>query len=259
MISIYSRKILRFLIFLLVGLTLANLTVQIARFSSGRNNLLGITRLFDVNNENNIPTWYATITLLLCSLLLWLISSIKSHHKDQYARYWKGLSLLFLFLSLDEAASFHELLIPFGSTVQASGFLFFIWVIPGIIFALIVALIYFKFLMALPAQTRYLFVAAGVIYISGSVGFEMLGGYYFDMHIKENVDAYATGLPALSMAMILAIEEFLEMLGILVFLYALMSYINLNLREVQVSFSKSKTEQLFAEKLVYPEENPDLD
>jgi hypothetical protein len=230
-----------------VGLTLANLTVQVARFSLGRNNLLGLTRLFDVNNENNIPAWYATITLLLCSLLLWLISSIKSHRKDQYSRYWKGLSIIFLLLSLDEAASFHELLIPFGPTVKASGFLFFIWVIPGMIFALSVGLIYFKFLMTLPAKTRYLFVAAGVIYISGCVGLEMIGGYYFDVHIRETVDAHASGLPALSMAMILATEEFLEMLGILVFIYALMSYINLNLKEIQVSFSESKAEQLFAE------------
>lgn len=240
MISIYSRKILQFLTLFVVGLTLANLTVQLSKFLLGRNNLLGLTRLFDVDHENNIPSWYSSITILLCSLLLWLIFSIKNQCKDRYARYWQGLSIIFLLLSLDEAASFHELLIPVGHAMKTSGFLFLIWVVPGIIFALTIALIYFKFWMALPAKIRYLFLAAGVIYVLGAAGMEMVGGYYIDSQLKASTVGFT---PNLSIAMILAMEEFLEMIGILVFIYALMSYINLDLKEAQFSFSESKLER----------------
>jgi hypothetical protein len=216
-----------------LGITLINLAIQTAKIFMGYDSLLGLTRLFDINNENSVPVWYSSATLLLCSFLLWLISATKKRQDEKYINYWRGLSIIFLLLSIDETASIHELLIPFGSVVNTSGFLYFFWVVPGIVFVLSVALIYLKFLMALPTQIRRLFLAAGIVYVLGAVGLEMVGGHYFDSYIRENLTT-ASAWTNFSMASILAVEEFLEMLGILIFIYALLSYIKLNLINIEI-------------------------
>jgi hypothetical protein len=227
MISVHSQKILRFLALSVLGITCANLAVQVAHFFFGYDTLWGLSRLLDVNNENSIPAWYSSITLLFCAILLWLVSSVKQQRGDNYIKHWKGLSIIFLLLSLDEAASVHEILIPFGGLFNARGLLMFIWVIPGMIFVLSVALVYWKFLLALPAKTRYLFLAAGAVYVSGTIGLEMMGGQYIHLTGKWG---------GMGLALILAMEELLEMLGIFIFIYALLSYIDTNFKDIQLHF-----------------------
>jgi hypothetical protein len=234
MISVHSRRILRFLLLSVLGITCANLAVQVSRFLFERDTLWGLSRLLDVNNENSIPAWYSSITLLFCAILLWLISSVKQQRGDDYIKHWKGLSVIFLLLSLDEAASVHEILIPLGWVWNTKGFFMFIWVVPGMIFVLSVTLVYWKFLSALPAKTRYLFLAAGTIYVSGTIGLEMIGGQY--IHSTGNWGE-------MGLALILALEELLEMLGILTFIYALLSYIDTNLKEVQIHFPDKPSDQ----------------
>lgn len=233
MLSIYLRKAFRFLVVFMLGLTLINFVVQVFRFLLGYDNLLGLVRLFDVNTENSVPTWYSSIALLLCSLLLWLISVAKGHRNDRFVSHWKGLSIIFLFLSLDEVASLHELVIPFGRSINSSGFLYYFWVVPGMIFVTTVALIYRKFLIALPTKIRYLFLIAGIVFVSGSVGLEMVGGYYFESNIGENIHT-ASELTNFSMAVLLALEEFLEMLGVLIFIYALLLYIKMSSIDIDI-------------------------
>lgn len=232
MISFCPQKLLRFLAFFVLGLTGANLIVQIAKFFFGYSHLWGLSRLFDVNGENNIPTWYSSTTLLLCALLLWVIAEVKHHHGDRYTRHWKGLSIIFMLLSLDETASLHDLLNPLGTAVNASGFFLFIWVVPGIIFVLSVLLFYWRFLMNLPAKTRYLILLSGVIYVFGAIGLEMIGGNYFDQFVQDDLAAYASGWDGMTMALFLAVEELLEMMGILVFVAALLSYISVDLQDI---------------------------
>ena len=240
MISISSRKVIQLLIFVLLILTLANIAVQSARFLLDRGGLWGVTRLFDINEENNIPTWYSSIQLLLCSALLGLIAAVKYQHRDRYAKQWKGLSIIFLLLSIDETSSIHELLIPTGKVIDGSGFLYFFWVVPGMLFVLSLALIYWKFLTHLPFRTRMLFLISGAIFVPGAIGMEMLGAKFFVMNSDVSFMDSASGWKGMTMALILAIEEFLEMVGVTVFLYALLSYAASELEGGKVYISKSR-------------------
>lgn len=240
MISVSSRKILQFLTLFVLGITSANLVVQVSKFFLGHDYLFGLSRLLDINNENSIPAWYSSMTLLLCAFLLWIIGSVQSTPRD--AKYWKGLGAIFLVLSLDEAASIHELLIPIGNLFNASGLLMFIWVIPGIAFVAGVALVYWKFLLSLPKTTQYGIIAAGIVYVMGTVGMEMLGGLYIQYTTDHGIDILS-GWGGMSFALVLALEEFLEMLGILIFIYALLSYLNVNVKKVQVKLSESATDR----------------
>ena len=83
-------------------------------------------RLFILSGEANIPSWYASSTLLLCSILLAMIACGKKRAGDSYLMHWSALSVIFLFLSLDEAAMIHEMTIkPLQTHFNASGFLYY--------------------------------------------------------------------------------------------------------------------------------------
>ena len=189
-------------------------------------------KLFDLKREGNIPTFFSASTLLLCSALLAIIAFAKKKEDAPYRLHWKALSVIFLSLSLDEAAELHEMTIkPLRSALNASGFLHYTWVILGIVFSLIVVLAYLRFLADLPRKTRNLFLVAGALFIGAALGMEMISGYYFSSYGSQPLPLSPLCNFRLNLAKLWAVEELLEMLGIVVFIYALMSYISLHVKD----------------------------
>ena len=74
---------------------------------------------------------------------------------------------------------------------------------------------YAKFLLDLPSRTRVLFISSGILFVTGAIGFELIGGWYADKHGTGNI----------TYALITTCEELLEMLGIALFIYTLLKYI----------------------------------
>ena len=228
-INFSAKRIIRFLCFVVLGLSLANLAGLISEFFLGYANLKGLVPLFDVDKEGNIPSTYSSFALLFCCILLAIIAIIKHKQGDRYAFQWKCLSLIFLYLSVDEAASIHELAIdPLRQALNLGGIFYFAWVIPGAILVGIFVLAYLKFLMSLPAKTRNLFIIAGLTFVGGALGIELVGGAYADAYEQTK----------LAYSIITTIEEGLEMLGILVFIYALLDYIETFIKSVLIQMDK---------------------
>ena len=224
-IFICSRKLVKSLGLLVICLIFAGLTTHLASSFTGHPSIFGLVRLFDLDYENNVPTWYQSLTLLFCSILLAAIAFEKKIKSSSWFYQWRNLSIIFLFLSLDEMVSIHEMLVqPLKQGLHTSGLLTYAWVIPGAIFVLIVFLKYLKFLLFLPVKTRNLFLLAGTLYVGGAIGLEMVGGYINNLYGSENLMYLAEVIG----------EEFLEMSGVLVFIYALLSYISLHVKYVQV-------------------------
>jgi hypothetical protein len=174
-----------------------------------------VVRLAWVDSEANIPTWYSATLLLICSLLLAAIATVHRHDGLGFAGHWLILSLVFLYLSLDEAAQLHELSIPpIRSAFGATGLLYYGWIVPaGICLALLV-LSYRRFLRSLPTRTRHLFLLAGAIFVGGAIGIEAVSGLHASVHGEENLIYH----------LIITVEELLEMSGVVLFIYALMDY-----------------------------------
>ena len=173
--------------------------------------------LFDLNSEDNIPTIYSGGALLFCSLLL------EPKNKDVWA--WRGLSIVFAGLFLDELIGLHErLTTPMRGAFNTSGFLYYAWVIAGAIFVLLFLLVFGRFVATLPGKTRRLFFIAGTIYVAGAIATELVGGYY-EYYYTPNSMVYV---------FITTIEEVLEMLGIVIFIYALLSYISCNIKGMDI-------------------------
>ncbi|MCU0541620.1 MAG: hypothetical protein MUE44_05445 [Oscillatoriaceae cyanobacterium Prado104] len=194
-----------------------------------------LARAFSLDAEQNVPTVYSVLTLLFSSILLGAIAHAKNLDSSRYGHHWRILSFIFLYLSVDEGGQLHELLVyPTQKLLNATGFLYFSWVIPfGLMVAIFLAS-YTKFLFHLPVATRNLFVAASVLYIGGALGMEMLGGN----------EAYQVGRHTIAYLIMATFEESCEMLGIIVFIHALMCYIKTHLGGLNWDISLGTNRQL---------------
>ncbi len=192
-----------------------------------------LARLFDVNTEQNIPTLYSWSALLFCAVLLAVIAKAKKIAGDRHVNYWRVLAVIFVYLSLDEALSIHELFInPVRTSFNTSGFLYYAWVIPGAIFVTIFLLGFRKFINALPPKTKRLFLTAGTVFVGGAIGMELLAGLHDEVYTYMNFTS----------AILISIEEFMEMMGIVIFIYALLSYISSDLKglNLNIRFTSAK-------------------
>ncbi|PSO64243.1 MAG: hypothetical protein BRC38_11895 [Cyanobacteria bacterium QH_6_48_35] len=230
MITISPRLTARFLIFVVLGLALASILGQFNQYFLPdyflRDTLI---RLFDLNQEGNIPTMYSALALLLCSVLLAIIAYVEKVARKPYVPYWGALSIIFLFFSLDEAIALHERAInPLNSFLDDGGFSYLSWVIPAVIFVFLCLLAFGRFLNYLPGKTRRIFLVAGTLFVASSIGMKLVGLYYLNLYGQEDV----------SYAMIATVEEFIEMVSIVFFIYALLSYLSSHEKEVKVSISK---------------------
>ncbi len=66
---------------------------------------------FDLDDEGSLAAWFSSTTLLLASLTAWLVYGVRRHKPDDYHgrfRIWLGAGLLWMLMSIDEAASLHE-------------------------------------------------------------------------------------------------------------------------------------------------------
>ena len=108
--------------------------------------------------------------------------------------------------------------------MNTSGFLLYAWVIPYGFLTLLIGVIYLKFLLNLPNNYAFWFIGSGAIFVSGAIGFEMLGANETD---KLNGSA-------LVYSIYYSCEELLEMLGIAVFIYALLRYMSDDLKIITI-------------------------
>jgi hypothetical protein len=225
-VSLSPRQTIRFLLLVVLGLILASMAIQFSVYYlpdfPGREFLSG---LFYLDVEQSIPTIYSWSALLVCSMLLAIIAYAKKLAGEQYFNHWRTLAIIFLYLSLDEAISIHEQIVePLRSAFNTSGFLYYAWVIPGAIFAVITLLAFLPFIAAFPAKIRRLFLTAGTVYVAGAIGMELVGGYWVELYSLQNV----------RYTLIATMEEFLEMLGIVIFIYTLLSYISCYMKGVSL-------------------------
>jgi hypothetical protein len=79
-----------------VLLVLADIAGQVIRFFT-RYTVYGVVTKFDLDRENNIPTYFSSAILLLSAFLLGTIAVLKKRQNDLYARHWKTLAVIFLF------------------------------------------------------------------------------------------------------------------------------------------------------------------
>ena len=214
-VRIGPGKVALSLLLVAILLVVAHVAGAIASHVFHHQQVFGLVDTFDMNVENNVPTFFSAFILVTSAVLLTLITSQLT--ADRYAANWKWLVIIFSFMAIDEDASLHELLIePVRDLLPVSGPMYFAWVIPYALAVLVIGVLYLRFVWSLAARTRGLFIGAGCLYLAGALGFESIGGWYFSLHGE---------VEDLTYSLLVAAEEFLEMSGIILFIYALLDYL----------------------------------
>lgn len=220
-LEIRPRTVARFLLWTALFLVAMHLAGQFSALYLGHKSLHGFVRMFDLNGEWNFPAVFSTGLLLLCSWLIGLIASAKSRAGGRYRRHWQVLAWIFLFLAADELMSFHDRLqAPLVSLFHLSGILYAGWTLPYAVALLVFLFAYRNFILDLPRRYLVLFVLAGAIYVGGAMGFESLGADYL-----YSLGGVAVSDRGVLWVVLYTVEEVAEMGGLILFAYALLSYI----------------------------------
>ena len=212
-IRIEPKRVALFFGLVVTFFSLAHVAGLFSRFVLGHDTVFGLVDLFDLNSEKNLPTFYASASLLFCGGLLALLAVLRWPNREWL--FWAFLAVVFAFLSYDEAVEIHEGLIePLQAAWNTSGYLRYAWIIPYGGFALILLVSSTWVLRSLPRRSIALFLLAGGVYVLGAIGLEMLSGNQAEIGGKDVIfEIYSL------------FEEVLEMAGIVVFIYALLDTI----------------------------------
>ncbi|TPE46051.1 hypothetical protein [Pontibacter mangrovi] len=212
-------------------LVLLNIVAIVSKHFTSHPNAWGLIPQFELDRERNIPTYFSSFILLLSSLLLFIVSVLKKRRQGKYTWHWRLLAFIFLYMSVDESAGVHEMFIyPLRDTFALGGVLYFSWVIVGGMLVLGLGLYYLRFLFSLAPKLRLKLMLAGVVYVSGALGVELLGGYYADTY----------GLDNFTYAFITTIEETLEITGIMIFITALYIYLEQELSSLRFNIGSGE-------------------
>ncbi len=215
-IKVEPKQVAVAFLMVVATLTVINSILLSFTFYLDDTELFGLVDFFDVAHEGNIPTLYSAVAIFFCSGLLALITRAQWRKSGGKRAYWLGLAILFLFLGFDEGTAIHEEIGTFlEDYMDARGALYFLWVVPYGLATVVIGLAYLKFVWALPTRTRLHFIMAGVIFLTGVLGIEMLGAREADIY----------GYDTVIYSFLYSLEEMLEMLGVVVFIYALLSYL----------------------------------
>ena len=182
----------------------------------GYHDVGGLVPLFDMDLEQNLPSFFSSFLAIVASALL-LTNSIIRKKVSRPWKSWAGLSAIFLFVAMDEFIGMHEQLSqPMRELFDAHGLLFFAWIIPYGVLAMVLAGVYGRFVLQMPVRIRNGLLLAATLFLAGAVGFEMLAGLLFEYSEMNKTAAYN---------MIATIAESLEFAGMIVFIHTLLNYI----------------------------------
>lgn len=160
--------------------------------------LAGARRWFDVALENNVPTGWTVLLLLVLARRLW-------RHRGIHWT-WRAASLVAVVLAIDEWVGWHEHLRVVGTALHGIGVGLptYAWVLPGLCVAALAVAAATPWLRCLPSDVRGRIVLALLVFCTGALGVEALSG------LVHHVDGSAQMWTALT-----TVEEALEMAGVL--------------------------------------------
>ena len=210
-------------------LLIAHLIGRYLRFGLGHDYVYGLIPFFNLNEEDNLPSLYSGLTLIFSSLLFCLIGLTRRSERESFSWHWLGLSVAFLFVAFDELFYFHERLDTLlRNKFHTHGVFFYAWIVPYSIITIAIGVAYLRFFLALSKRYRILFFSSAALFFSGAVGVESLGGAIADTKGVMNFTYIACA----------TVEELLEMLGIALLVYGLLSYIETHWGSLIIDFRK---------------------
>lgn len=194
-------------------LTVLSVASVYLRFAFGYETVLGLdlVGIFHLDADVSIPGWYSASALLLASGVVALLALAVRREGRTDWRYWAVLAAALCYLSADETARLHEQSAGvLEALFEADSFFTRSWTVPAAIVSLLFAAAYGRFVLRLGLWQRVRFVTAGILFVFGAVGMEVLGHYVVRPR-SSAVLAYQT---------MVHLEEVMEKVAIILLIYA---------------------------------------
>jgi hypothetical protein len=167
----------------------------------------------DLDTEASLPTWFSSGLMLVCALALLAIAVQVKRESLFKALPWLILAGFFFALSLDEIATIHEWLsASLSAHMNNTGLFYFAWTLPALVVCLAGLACFVPFILGFNGVDRTLLIGSAVVFLSGAIGMEMLGG----------AEAELSGVTSLRYRLLMTVEESLELAGLLIFMLFLL-------------------------------------
>lgn len=228
MVTVVPGRVFRILLVVIGGLvvlsTASRMVVLYGPDFPGRDSL---ANFLYVDVERSLPTLLSVGMMLTSALLCAVIAHARRHDAGPDVRHWTVLSAILGVLALDEFGQLHEKFMdPLRGLLDIEGGpLWFAWVVPAVALVAAFAAFFVRFLGRLPRATRRGMVVAGIVFVGGALGVEMIGASYSAAH--PMVD--------LSYVLMVTVEETLEMLGMALLIWTLLAYVPIGLPDTRWS------------------------
>ena len=211
LLTTYSLRAER-VAFTLVAVLAVLVVVHVLAMQANYNSALGLKEkfgfhywqlaFFDLDEEESFGTWFNSGLLLIAAVLLVHRARVLRAQGDAWHTWWLIMGIGFCVMSMDEIAGMHEWM---NSMMKDTP-----WTVIGFPIFGLVALAYLPFLWHYRWRTGLLFLLAGAIYGGGAVGVE----HFTDSDVNS-----------LHYNMWTALEEGMEMLGVIVLIYTVLDHV----------------------------------
>ena len=212
----FSRGVCVIVAFLLV----ANCCALFVQYALDHPEVWGLVPLFHFDREQNLPTFFSALMLLVSAALLYA-AALKANNTGKDTRPWMLLALVFAFLSVDEVTSIHEkidALIKFYT--PASGILHHAWVAPYGVAVTLLAIVLGPWFFKLERRLQVLFFTSGALFVGGAIGVEIVNCLYY-----SGLADHTPGTTTLTGDILASVEELGEMAGVALFIYTLLTHL----------------------------------
>jgi len=168
--------------------------------------------LFYLNEESNIPTYFSGLNLFFASIITFCLGSRSDMSIKTTPMFWRILSIIFIFLSFDEVAMFHERI--YRVTVLFTEYFNtpLVWYIPYSLLTLVVIFFLLKNFLRLDFQSQLYIGLSALIFLTGAIGMEHVSNNCASL-LKINCSNFL-------LFMLSSVEETFEMISICLFNYA---------------------------------------
>jgi hypothetical protein len=215
-LSVSGRRVAIYLESVAIALTLTSLalkTFEILTDAPEGGGVSELARMFNVQLEQSVPTWFSSALLTVAALLMLWIGGVERTDGGRFVRHWLSLGFIFFYLSIDESVGIHERLNdPLRDRLGLDGALYFAWIIVAVPVVLLIGLAYLRFLRALTPSHLRLAVIAFLFYVGGAVGLESIGAWLW---ASEGGTSNLYGVLG-------HVEELFEMTGVVVWIAMLL-------------------------------------
>lgn len=205
------EKACRIFVHVMLVLLFAHLAATVLENLFGIDEAFGLLPLFHFDAEQNLPTFYSVVLILLAACCMFAA-------REQSPVLYKGIrfrdmiGILLILLATDEFASIHERIGgSLALILPTDGIFHHTWLIPYLCLGALLAPLGLQWFVKESRSVQFGVALGGCIFLLGAVGLEMISGLVHSSSLSADMVARITFATS-------TFEELLEMTGMLVVL-----------------------------------------